>query len=99
MSDGLGPWRKRGFVPHSCSSSGVAPVGMGFAFAAAMDSDKRLFPPMVVYDVAEISEARSSTVSRRDDDDEYNYTSDASMPDSTRPDSLWAGRYGRWWQN
>jgi hypothetical protein len=28
---------------------------MGFAFAAAIDSDKRLFPPMTVYDVAEIS--------------------------------------------
>ena len=40
---------------------------MGFAFAAAMDSDKRLFPPMVVYDVAEINGEQSWTVSREDD--------------------------------
>lgn len=55
MSDGLERRGKSGLVPHSCSTSGVAPVGMGFAFAAAIESDKRLFPPMVVYDVAEIS--------------------------------------------
>ena len=55
---------------------------MWFAFAAAIDSDKRLFPLVVVYDVAEISGEWSWTISRGDDDDEWNYTSDGSMSDS-----------------
>ena len=52
---------------------------MGFAFAAAIDSDKRLFPLMVVYDGAAIKRERSWTVSRGGDDEERNHTSDASM--------------------
>jgi hypothetical protein len=61
---------------------------MGFAFAAAIDSDKRLFPPMMVYDVAEIIGERSWTISREDDEDKRNRTSDASMSDSTRPEGF-----------
>lgn len=59
---------------------------MGFAFAAAIDSDKRLFPPMVVYDVVGIRGERSWAVSREDDGGEYNCTSDVSMSDYTRPE-------------
>ena len=43
------------YLPYSCSGSGEAPVGIGFAFAAAMDRDKRLFLSIFVCDAVEIS--------------------------------------------
>ena len=60
---------------------------MGFAFAAAIDSDKRLFPPTVVYDVAGVSGERRWTTSREGDNNERSHTSDVSMSDHTRPES------------
>lgn len=56
----------RRFLPHSCSASGVATVGIGFAFAAAMDNDKRLLEVMEGYNVAEIN---GNEVSRAHDDE------------------------------
>ena len=50
-----------------------------------MDSDKRLSPPMVVYDVAEISGERRWTASRDGDYSERKRTSDTSMSSYTRP--------------
>ena len=43
------------YLPYSRSGSGEVPVGMGFAFAAAIDRDKRLFPLIFVYDAVKIS--------------------------------------------
>lgn len=48
--------RKRGSCsPHSCSGSGEAPVRTGFALAAAIDRDRRLFPSLFVCGAVKIS--------------------------------------------